>query len=207
MFAPDSCAIVMFFRFGPGPHRVEIQLDFDPADPIPGTEDRIIIELASIDEMPHTVCFFLSQVDKELFNGCSFHRNAGHVIQAGPAPNFKTPLDANPVERFKKSKLESVAFQEYSAKYPHVPYTLGFAGRPGGPDFYISVVDNSKIHGPGGQSRNDDLSEADPCFATVIEGRDTVDRMVKAAVQPGTYKHMVHNINIRSMKIVNYKKQ
>ena len=98
-------------------------------------------------------------------------------MQAGPAPNFKTLLNANLMEWFKKYKLESVSFQEYSAKYLHTPYTMGFASWPGGPDFYISVMDNSKIHGPGGQSRHDNHSmEADPCFATVIKGQETVDQ-------------------------------
>lgn len=189
-------------KFGRGPHRVEIQLDFDPAEPIPGTEDKIIIQLASIEEMPHTVYLFLSQVDKELFNGCSFHRNAGHVMQAGPAPNFKSPPNARLMGRFKDHMLTSVSFQEYSDKYPHLPYTLGYAGRPGGPDFYISITDNTKNHGPGGQGSYDDPSEADPCFATVIEGHKAVDRMVQTAVEPGGYRHMVHNINIRYMKIL-----
>jgi cyclophilin family peptidyl-prolyl cis-trans isomerase len=152
--------------------------------------------------MPYTVYFFLSQVEKELFNGCSFHRNAGHVMQAGPAPNFKTPPNAGLMRRFQESMLESVSFQEYSANYPHLPYTLGYAGRPGGPDFYISVEDNSKIHGPGGQGSYEDPTEADPCFATVVEGREAVDRMVKTEVQPGGYRHMVHNVNIRYMKIL-----
>ena len=60
--------------------------------------------------------------------------------------------------------MDKVAFQEYSPEYPHVQWTVGLAGRPGGPDFYISKVDNSANHGPGGQSHHDLHEEADPCF-------------------------------------------
>jgi hypothetical protein len=67
-------------RFGPDPHRVEIQLAYDPASNVFNTEggDRIVIEMAPSEEMPYTVYWFLSQVDRGLFNLTSFHRNAHH---------------------------------------------------------------------------------------------------------------------------------
>jgi hypothetical protein len=76
------------------------------------------------------------------------------------------------------------------------------AGRPGGPDFYISTQDNSALHGPGGQTSYEDPTEADPCFAKVVGGFNVVDRMQKSPVEPGWYKAMVHNVAIRSMKIL-----
>ena len=39
------------------------------------------------------------------------------------------------------AQVEHLGFQEYHASYPHVKYTLGFAGRPGGPAWYISPAD------------------------------------------------------------------
>jgi hypothetical protein len=128
-------------RFGPGPHRVEIVLDFDPNSNVAHEAggDRILIELAPEADMPHSVYFFLEQVELGLYNGASFHRNAAHVLQAGPVPNFATPPDAHLAQNFRQSGFNSVLFQEYSANFPHKPYTLGYAGRPGGPDFYISV--------------------------------------------------------------------
>ena len=41
---------------------------------------------------------------------------------------------------------------------------MGFAGRPGGPAFYISTVDNTRNHGPGSQGSK---TEADACFGRV----------------------------------------
>ena len=35
---------------------------------------------------------------------------------------------------------KGMAFQEYSPRFPHKRLTLGFAGRPGGPAFYISTM-------------------------------------------------------------------
>ena len=46
--------------------------------------------------------------------------------------------------------------------------------RPGGPDFYINLGSNLLSHGPGGQG-----PEADPCWAYVIKGQDTVDQIHK----------------------------
>lgn len=112
-------------RFGPGPHRVEILLDFHPADPGEGTASRIVLELAPIEHMPHAVYWFLSQVHLGVWNGASFHRNANHVLQAGAARNFQTPADVKLAQRFRNSGFESVLFQEYSPEYPHLPLTVG----------------------------------------------------------------------------------
>lgn len=194
-------------KYGPGPHYIEMQLAFDPTSNIFGNgpdTDRIIIELASEDDMPHTVLWFLDQVDRKLYDGCSFHRNAGHVIQGGPIANFLSPPNAALGKHFKESGLESVLFQEYSEKHPHVKYTLGYAGRPGGPDFYISMQDNTKNHGPGGQGTYDDPSEADPCFARVVQGFEVADRIHKSAVQEGSYKRMKNYVAIQQMRKVKY---
>eukprot|EP00551_Chaetoceros_affinis_P008877 CAMPEP_0203667316 /NCGR_PEP_ID=MMETSP0090-20130426/4172_1 /ASSEMBLY_ACC=CAM_ASM_001088 /TAXON_ID=426623 /ORGANISM="Chaetoceros affinis, Strain CCMP159" /LENGTH=365 /DNA_ID=CAMNT_0050531437 /DNA_START=120 /DNA_END=1217 /DNA_ORIENTATION=- len=189
-------------KFGEGPHRLEFKLDFPPDEVPEGTADTFVIEMAPIDLMPHTVHFFLEQASRGLLDGCSFHRNAGHVVQGGPVSNHLNP-GVNVRKPFADADLMSVSFQEYHADFPHVKYTLGYAGRPGGPDFYVSTRDNTRNHGPGGQTSYALASEADPCFAKVVKGFDAVDRMQKMSVQPGGYKRMTHYIAIKSVKILN----
>ena len=92
--------------------------------------------------MPYTVNHFLQQVSLGLWNGCSFHRNAGHVVQGGPITNHLNP-GARLNVAFKEADLGSVVFQEYHKDFPHKKYTMGYAGRPGGPDFYVSTVGTS----------------------------------------------------------------
>ena len=90
-----------------------------------------------------------------------------------------------------------------SPNFPHKKHTLGYAGRPGGPDFYVSTQDNTKNHGPGGQTSYEDAAEADACFAKVVPGYEpVVDRMYRSDVKPGDYKHMQHNIAIRHMRLL-----
>lgn len=130
-------------KFGPGPHRLEIKLSYDPGSNVYEVNpqaDRIVIEMAPEQDMPHTVYTFMEAVDQGLYDGISFHRNAEHVMQAGPVGNFKTSPNTQLYERFKKSGFENVLFQEYSRTFPHHQHTLGYAGRPGGPDFYISTT-------------------------------------------------------------------
>lgn len=130
------------FRYGEDPIKVEFKVEFHPDETPEGTADSFIVELAPVGLMPYTVNFFLEQVSRGLYNGCSFHRNAGHVIQGGPVTNHLN-AGTNLRKKFKEADLGSVAFQEYHADFPHKKYTLGFAGRPGGPDFYISTVGKS----------------------------------------------------------------
>jgi len=149
-------------RYGPGPtYRVAIRLLFPRS--MGGTPATVVVETAPIDVMPHAVHVFLdAAVTKRLRPdekwSAAFHRNAGHVLQA-----FVRAPD-----------LQGLAFQEYDARFPHRKYTLGFAGRPGGPEFYISTVDNTRNHGPGSQGSK---TEADSCFAKIVDGFDVVERM------------------------------
>ena len=42
----------------------------------------IILEMASIKKMPHTIRYFTTLIETKFWNGCHFFRNANHVIQA-----------------------------------------------------------------------------------------------------------------------------
>lgn len=154
-------------RYGPEPYRVEMKLKFPKSMPdydLAGTNGKIIIELGPLAYVPYSVHLFLEVV--RLFKKGSFHRMAGHVTQAFVRTN---------------EPLAGLAFQEYHSNYPHIKTSLGYAGRPGGPEFYISLVDNTNNHGPGSQGSK---TEADSCFARVVEGwEDVVIKRMKK--QPG----------------------
>jgi cyclophilin family peptidyl-prolyl cis-trans isomerase len=95
-----------------------------------------------------------------------------------------------------------LAWQEYSPDYPHKQWTLGYAGRPGGPSFYISIEDNTNNHGPGSQGSK---TEADTCFGRVVRGKEVVRRMKK---QPGAkdangfVSDEKHNIKILDLNLI-----
>ena len=194
---------IVLEKWGAGPHRIEMLLTFNPLEPGVGTANRIVLELAPLDEMPHAVYWFLSQVSLGLWNGCSFHRNADHVLQAGAVRNFNTPAGTRISDtNFDQAGFGSIPFQEYSPNFPHVPLTIGYAGRPGGPDFYISILDNTENHGPGGQTSYDDVGEADPCFGKVVEGKDVVERIHNLERHHDDYQGLVHYVDITVMKII-----
>lgn len=98
-------------KYGLGPHYVEMQVDFDPASKEEDqlskqntdTRNRIIIKLAPIDLMPHSVYFFLEQVYNKLYDGFSFHISAEHIIQASPVPNFSHYEHLPPSSSFTKT--------------------------------------------------------------------------------------------------------
>ena len=95
---------------------------------------------------------------------------------------FDIREDDDKREDFVETGYTSVSYQEYSDNFPHKQYTLGYAGRPGGPNFYINMKDNSRVHGPDGRTGEleydeDGEGDADPCFARVVAGFDAVDRM------------------------------
>jgi cyclophilin family peptidyl-prolyl cis-trans isomerase len=195
--------------------RVHVQLSFDPLANTPGTATEMVFELYPIEKMPHSVYFFVSQVHNGFFDGTSFHRNANHVVQAGPAPNYLSPPGTTSQtlrKRFADSNYDSLYFQEYSPEYPHVKYTLGYAGRPGGPDFFINLKDNTKIHGPSGQIKQYDgvldyylAQDADPCFGRVVYGFDTVNRLHQSSILQDQLKHMEHNVAIVKMRLITEK--
>lgn len=166
-------------RFGQGPHRVEFELAFFDHAEANVLSNKFVVEMASSDLMPHSVLLFLEMIQHKLWDNTAIVHNKDHVVTASPT-NFYTGESKN--AEFDEAGLSRVSFQEYHEHFPHEKYTLGFAGRPGGPDFYISVEDNIEKHGPGGFEDSDIKEEADPCFARVVQGFDTVDRIYERGV-------------------------
>ena len=182
-------------HYGPEPYRFEMQVEFPEA--MKGIEQRIncfnmIIKvnnkylwtlltieqgkpdidtikftLGGLKYVPYSTYYFLDIASN--WQHGNFHRNAGHVLQAMV---------------MSKPGMGGMAFQEYSPEFPHRKFTMGYAGRPGGPAFYISTVDNTHNHGPGSQGSK---TEADGCFGKIEDdySQQVVKRMQH---QPGASK-------------------
>jgi hypothetical protein len=140
------------------PYRVRVHLEFQESMPDfaeKGPSGSFLIEMAPVKLVPHSVFTFLEVARN--YKGGAFHRVAGHVLQIMvQAPG-----------------ISHLAFQEYSPQFPHKKGTVGYAGRPSGPEWYVSIQDNSRNHGPGSQQK-DNPYEADSCFGSIIEGFEEV---------------------------------
>ena len=163
--AQDALRTLLRREYGEGPYYVDMELVFPKSMP---DFDRgvVTIELAPIALVPYVVYYFLEIVKH--FRSGVFHRNAGHVLQS--------------MVRLEGHQERGLAWQEYDPHFPHQIYTLGYAGRPGGPAFYVSTVDNTMNHGPASQGSK---TEADGCFGKIVDGVSVVKQMMK---QPGRSK-------------------
>jgi len=156
-------------KYGDGVIRIEMTLLFPPKILEDGTvvadtgPHKIVMEMASLDLMPHSVYTFLEMISEGLLDGCSFIINALHVLKAAPLPYDGSSASVK-AKQFSDAGLESVAFREYSPSFPHEKNTIGFAA-DGSPSFYINSDDNTKIH------------VGDPCFAKIVSGFDAVQRL------------------------------
>lgn len=134
----------------------------------------LVLEMAPLELMPHSVYTFLEMVHAELFDGCSFILNAMHVVKAAPLPYKPGGSTAQMVRAFTKLGLDTVSFREYSPAYPHEKYTVGFAA-DGSPSFYVNTGDNTAMH------------KGEPCFARIVSGFETLERLEAAPVRNGMW--------------------
>ena len=70
---------LLLHKFGNGPHFVNLHLQFPEPE---GGSGLLRLEMAPVEVMPTTVLYFLTQVSEGAWDGCSFFRNANHVLQA-----------------------------------------------------------------------------------------------------------------------------
>lgn len=137
-----------------------------------------VIEMAPLNTVPHAIHLFLEQVEHGLWNGAYFYIHTSHVLQAGASsPNgYKDLMKGKGPDhkRFVDLQLDTLAFPDYSHEFPHDIWTVGFAGRPGGPDFYINKLDNTKNHGPGGQLQHALEEQGDSCFGRITKGKEHI---------------------------------
>jgi hypothetical protein len=137
-----------------------------------GADGSLLLEMAPSRLQPHSVFSFL-EVARQ-WKGGAFHRKAGHVLQV----------------MVLGGSFKHLAFQEYSEEYPHKMGTVGYAGRPSGPAWYVSTMDNTKNHGPGSQQKHNPY-EADSCFDKVIDGFDEEVQRIKK--NPGPEGFLDHH--------------
>jgi len=173
------------------------------------SQRQIIFQLAPLELMPHSIHLVLSQIAEGHWSKGTpaVAINAEHVLQACPHPCLESAdlggsVGGYPYNDMKDAGLDVVSFQEYSPKYPHEKYTIGFAGQPhSGPEFYINLMDNTLDHGtiqerkmkmnPNvykawaedafGSLEDVDENSTDPypCFGKVVKGFDIVDEMAQ----------------------------
>tara|TARA_Y100000389_G_C17460886_1_gene521605 strand:+ start:1204 stop:1920 length:717 start_codon:yes stop_codon:yes gene_type:complete len=142
----DVCRCYLMKRFE-GVPSIFIEMNLQFPEYIQGPKNaRIVFETAPFECSPYCV-FYMLRIFEKWTEGY-FHRNAPHVLQAKPV-----------------EKHQPLVFQEYCSDFPHVKYSLGCAGRPGGPQFYISIKNNTRCHGPGSQGSK--TNEADGCFGII----------------------------------------
>jgi len=165
------------YRWGTGNVYVDVSTDYGD----------FRMKMAPFTIMPHTTSWFLTLAEAGYWNGCAFVRNAMHILQANC--NSKSSEQAT----------ISLAFQEYSDAWQHKEYTFGIAGRPGGPDWYINLIDNSGRHGPGGQARD---PEADPCFAELVTGKEVIKELHKLEHDKSAFKGLLEPVIFRSVRVV-----
>lgn len=131
-----------FLSFGNGP---QYKVQFTVLLPSDKSEVSFTIETAPLELMPHAIHVFLEQVKYGLWNNGWFYINGPHVLQCGPRLADSTQRKEGYEERelalepFKKVNLESLSFPEYTSKYPHSKWTIGYT-KPGGPEWYINKV-------------------------------------------------------------------
>lgn len=157
-------------KYGPGPHRVKIELDFGSDQP----GGSFVAELASLDLMPHSVNCFLNMVSEGLWDGNSFVMNAVHMVKASPLPAIRNTSTAHNLGAFDKDGLSHLAFAEYSEEFTHMQYTLGFSGGDS-PSWYINTEDNTDFH------------RGDPCFGKIIDGFTAVQRLQSRPTKDGIW--------------------
>ena len=167
------------------------------------------MEMAPLDLMPHTVNLFLRQVHHGLWDGTHVTMNERRVLRIGPRYDDDANIDDGhgTYRHFLEKGLDKVTYQEYSPEYPHEQFTVGMAGRPSGPDFYINKIDNTRMHGPGGGRMNDGEicnNEADPCFGRLVNGSrpyiDILSAIDRVPVNSRQYPES--KVLIRSAKVL-----
>lgn len=174
----DSLYFYFIDRFGNGPYKIEVCVLLE------GIKKYFTIQTAPNDIAPHAILKFMEMINTKSWDDTLFYHQADHVVMGVPI-NIKA-------ERKKTPALKPLLFSEHNEKYPHEKLTIGFSD--GGPNFYINIEDNTKIHGPGGGDDDDHgiMNQGESCFGRIIHGQDIVKDFItlnKKAVTAGTVQY------------------
>ncbi len=139
-----------------------------------------VIETAPLNTVPHAIHLFLEQVEHGLWTGSYFYINTMNVLQAGPSSpkGIEDLANSSNRKRFEDLQLDKLAFPDYSHEFAHHAWTVGFMSRPGGPDIYINKMDNSRVHGPGGQKQHILDEQGDACFGRITKGKEHIESIL-----------------------------
>ena len=126
------------------------------------------LQTAPNELMPHSLFTFMTMVQDKVWDDSLFMHKWSHIIQAIEDPiHNKHDLD--------KYQL---AFPEYTDKFPHDQFSMGFSGNSSTPNFFLNTIDNVRDHGPGGQTTGAILNDADPCFGKIIFGKESLTKLI-----------------------------
>jgi hypothetical protein len=158
-----------------------------------GTKSTFVIVTAMVMEMPHAIDHFFRMIEAKLWDGLALiHEPDSKVIMATPMTTDDSHSWAG--QRFREANLTHMAFNEHSPTFPpphHRKFSVGFSGRPGGPNFYINLDDEL-----------DYAHEHESIFGVVLEGRDVlIDLFLRRRGNDGSKKILtISNIEILETK-------
>lgn len=179
-------------KYGAPPYYAKFDLSFPPSSTNTDASTNSHYFLLQLDgeAMPYTSLYFLEQVSAGAWDTCQFIVNAGVLLQVDTRGESCSRAAFKQI----KSVGESLAFQEYAPKLAtgeaHKRLTVGLSGRPAGPIFYVSLVNNQAVLGPKTDPDSDFGAfglppQADPCFAKVVRGEETIERINRQPVRDG----------------------
>lgn len=173
-FLQEASKQAVLKKYGDGPHKVRFTVAYTDLEENTST-DSFVVQMVPLDLMPHSIEFFLDMIGSKIWDNTVFlhHAKVEHVLAAAPIDYLSQNVKHH---HLKYLGWQGLGFPEYSEKQPHKSYTIGFSGT--GPTFYINTMDNSAVHGPGGQGHHVLAEDADPCFGEVVEGKEAVDTLV-----------------------------
>lgn len=191
VFLKNQTSLLLQMKYGSGPAKIKMET----------SEGDIVIETAPFDLLPISIWYFLERVSQGFWDGTCFFRNEFHILQASTFNVDGEDLHPN------RDDLDVLPYQEYTYDYPAYQYTLGFVGRPAGPEIYVNMFDNSFPHSPGRQLTTTELPGEDSypevTFAKVIDGFDVLIAIQNLDTSEEDGLELLdERVEIKSLKII-----